>query len=168
MERCKMMKKSCGWFRRFRDLAQEKNTAHAETETELPKTEALGAAARQETYNLETVQVGTEASAATEMFATAPSTTVSSASQTTRETPELRDLSSLLPEAVARIQELEDQIWEMNKSMKRIMEEMACQVTEFSKKIQAKNKLISELKEKLGFEDDKIEDGLKEKHENNE
>jgi hypothetical protein len=47
--------------------------------------------------------------------------------------------------AADTIRELEDELWEREKRVKRIMEEMDSQLTEFKKVIHAKNKIISEL-----------------------
>jgi hypothetical protein len=47
--------------------------------------------------------------------------------------------------AVDTIRELVDKIWEREKWVKRIMEEIDSQLTEFRKVIQEKNKIISEL-----------------------
>jgi hypothetical protein len=122
----------------------------------------LGAAAsRQETSNLEMAQLGTEERAAMEMFTTTPSKSVSSASQPITEMPELHNLSLQSAEAADRIYKSEDELWEKEKCIKRIMDKMTSQLMQFGKDIQARNKIISELKKKLDVQDhDKIEDGL--------
>jgi hypothetical protein len=47
--------------------------------------------------------------------------------------------------AADTIRELEDELWEREKRVKRIMEEMESHLTESRKFIHAKNKIISEL-----------------------
>jgi serine/threonine protein kinase len=85
-----------------------------------------------------------------------PRMTVSSASQTTM-TPELHDASFVPTEVADRLQELENEIWQ-EKCAKKITDEMATQIMQLRKDIQAKNNIISELKKKLAVhEHDKIE-----------
>jgi uncharacterized coiled-coil protein SlyX len=57
--------------------------------------------------------------------------------------------------AADTIRELEDELWEREKCVKRIMEEIDSQLTEFRKVIQAKNKIISELEKKLAVQNRK-------------
>jgi serine/threonine protein kinase len=105
-------------------------------------------------------QAGTEARSAMEMFTTTPRTTISTASQITTNTPELHNESLEPAEVADRIQELEDELWKKDQCLKRLMEGMNSQLTQFRKDIQEKNKIISELKKKLdaqkhgGIDDD--------------
>jgi serine/threonine protein kinase len=114
----------------------------------------------QETSNTEKTQLGAEARAATERSVTTPRTTVSSEAQTITTMPEQHDVSLDPAEAADRIQELEDELWRKKKYAKKIMDEMATQIMQFRKDIQAKNKIISELKKNLDVQKhDKIEHG---------
>jgi hypothetical protein len=47
------------------------------------------------------------------------------------------------------IRELEDELWDREQCVKRLMDEMNCQLMEFSKVIQSKNQIISDLGKKL-------------------
>jgi Mg2+ and Co2+ transporter CorA len=144
-------------------------TAHVEPEIELPKMELWEAPSRQKTSYLERAKVGTEAESAMEIFATTPRTTVSVASQTITNMLELHNESLEHAKAADRIRELEDEMWEKEKSVKSTMETMNTQVMQFSKCLQAKNKIINELKKKLnvqnndGIEDENIADVFSQK-----
>jgi serine/threonine protein kinase len=164
MESRKSTKNGCGclcggWFRKLKDWVLELNTAHLGPEVESPKMEVRGSASRQETSNLETAQLGTETTAATEIFTTTPSTTTSSASQASTRTQKLHNLSLEPAEAADRIEKLEDELWE-KKDIEKIMDEMTSQLMQFRKNIQAKNKIISELKKLDVQKHDNIKDGL--------
>jgi hypothetical protein len=56
---------------------------------------------------------------------------------------------------VQLIRELEDELWEREKYVKRIMEEIDSQLPEFRKVIHANNKIISELEKKLAVQNRK-------------
>jgi hypothetical protein len=57
--------------------------------------------------------------------------------------------------AADNIRELEDELWTRQQCVKRIMEEMNFQLTEFRKVIHAKNKNISELEKQLAVQNRK-------------
>jgi serine/threonine protein kinase len=160
MESKKNTKKGCGWLRRLMNWILKSNTAHVGPEIESPEIEVWEAASRQNTSNLETAQLGTDAIAAMEPFAPTPSTTVSPTSQAITETPKLHNLSLEPTEAVDSIHELENEYWE-EECIEKIMDEMTSQLMQFRKNIQAKDKIVSELKKKLDVQKhDKIEDGV--------
>jgi peptidoglycan hydrolase CwlO-like protein len=47
------------------------------------------------------------------------------------------------------IRELEDELWQKEQCVQRLMEEMDSQLTEFRNIVQEKNKIISELEQKI-------------------
>jgi chromosome segregation ATPase len=47
------------------------------------------------------------------------------------------------------IRELEDELWQKEQCVQRLMEEMDSQLTEFRSIVQAKNKIISELEQQI-------------------
>jgi predicted RNase H-like nuclease (RuvC/YqgF family) len=153
MESGKITKKGWGWLCRLRDWVGP--------EIVLWKMELWAAASRLETSHLEKAQAETEARFHMEMFTTIPRMTIISASQITTNMLELHNESLEPAEVADRIQELEDELWEKEKCIKRIMEEMNSQLMQFRKETQAKNKIISELKRKLDAQKhDGIEDGM--------
>jgi serine/threonine protein kinase len=166
MQSGKSMKKGyeyfrCGWLRRLADLVGVLGTAHVEHEIESPQIEQLAAAPRQETSNLKMAQVGTKVTAARETFATAGRETVRSASQTITDMPELHNLSLQPGEAAERIQELEDELWDMKKCVKRNLNQLNLRFMQFNKDIQKNDKIIGELKKKLKVQKhERTEDGV--------
>jgi ribosomal protein S6 kinase alpha-5 len=145
-----------GWLRRSTEWVLELHTAFIGPEIESPKMEMWAAASSQETSNLEMEQVGTVARPAKEMSVT----TVRSALQTITNTSELQNLSLGPAEAADRIQELEDEIWEKEKCIEKIIDHITSQLMQFNKDIQANDKIINELKKKLNIQgtDDGVED----------
>jgi hypothetical protein len=85
-------------------------------EIESLKTELCATPLRQETSNLEKEQVGKELRASMDILATTHANTVSSASPTVMNMPDLHNPSSLPAEVAHRIQELEDKLREKQRA----------------------------------------------------
>jgi hypothetical protein len=86
------------------------------------------------------------------MFATTPWKAASSALQTITIMPELH-IPNLGPaEAAEKIQELEDELFENMKCIKRNMDRLTSQLMQFDKVIQANDKIISEQKKELNVQ----------------
>jgi hypothetical protein len=150
MECGNIMREGCRWLRGLTDCLM--TTANVGSETESMEMELRAAASRQGTSQLEKAQADTEEKSSMEMFTAAPGTTVSSASHTITKMTELHDESLQPEEAAETVQELEDEISENEKYVKSTLEEMDSQLMEFRKIIQAKDKIISELKNKLDLQ----------------
>jgi serine/threonine protein kinase len=160
-----------GWLPRLIDRACElylntKDTAHLtnerpaavlqseETGLDTPeieslKTELWAAASKQETSNLEKAQVRKKPTASVEILATTPTNTVISVLQTIMNMPHLHNPSSLPAEVADRIQKLEDELWEKEQCLTKLMDQVTSQLMQFKKDIQVKDKVISDLEKKL-------------------
>jgi serine/threonine protein kinase len=146
----------CGeWIRGLIHWVLNLKVALVRPEIESPKIKLCADASRQETSNVEKAQVGTVPRAAMEMFATTPMKTVRSAP------PEPHTPSFGSAEATDRIHELEDELWEKMKCLKKGMDRLTSQLMQFNKDIQANDKIISELKKKLNVQKHEgTEDGV--------